>query len=498
MKLTKKHKLNLVLNEIKQSEDPTILPCTFIIMDFDKSGNNVVVEESVALEAGKTLLNKPIVASYIEVEEANTKTDNFEGHNQYIGENRYGELTVKSDTTPIGVFTTEGYKMTVNVDGVDKEVMVADAVLRRTRFSDACDLLLEWYESGIKINTSCEYLYSNFSYQDGVEYHYSPIYFEGHAILASENRGDQEIVLPAYESSKLLSFNEINKFNKLVAQAINQKGKEEKENMEFFKKVYELSHSDIRSLLYSQLESLLGEKEYSYISDVYESYFVVNLYKYDENDNLEYDKYFKFNYSKGENDVITVDGESKVEVTIKRDWVEVSEFETIQNELFAKTSEIDNLTSQLNDKEVKVNDLEQQLNTLSEEKQTVEEKFNSASETIIQLNSKVEQLTPFKEQLEKEQLEKALNEKKEFYSVKFKALNALDKFEAEDVQELISKSVYENEEGKNAILQLNSILVDMVVLKDEGNTEGTVIRETSSKREGLIPASDDFESRFSL
>ncbi|WP_342532772.1 hypothetical protein MHB40_14975 [Lysinibacillus sp. FSL K6-0057] len=491
MKLSKKHKLNLVLNEIKQSDDPTILPCTFIIMDFEKSGNNVVVEEDVVLEGGKSLLNKPIVAAYKDVEEANTKTDNFEGHNQYIGEDRYGNQIVKSNTVPIGVFTTEGYKLSINIDGKQRDVMACDAVLWRTRFPDACDLLLEWYESGIKINTSCEYLYSNYSFQNGIEYHYSPIYFEGHAILASENRGNQDIVLPAYESSKLLSFNEISKFNKLVAQAINQKDEEEREIMKFFKKVYELSHSDVRSLLYTQLETFLDKKEYSYISDVYETYFVVNTYKYDEDDNLEYDKYFKFNYSKGENDTITIDGDSKVEVTIKRDWVEVSQFESIQNE-------VKELSVQLNEKESKVAELEQQLNNISTDKKTIEEKFNTASETIVQLNSKVEHLTPFKEQFEQQELEKVLNEKKEFYSGKFEALNAKEKFESEEVQELINKTVYENEEGSKATLQLNSMLVDMVVLNKETNSEKPAIREVSSKRENLIPSSDDFDSRYSL
>lgn len=478
--MTKKHKLNLVLNEIKKSDDPTILPCTFIVLDYEKSGNNVIVAKDVALEGGKTLINKPIVAKYNEVEQPNTKTDNFGSHEQYLGEDRYGNMTVKSDTVPIGVFTTEGYELTVNIDGEDKEVMAADAVLWKTRFSDACDLLLEWYESGIKINTSCEYLYSNYSFQDGVEYHHSPIYFEGHAVLASENRGEQELVLPAYESSKLLSFNEINRFNKLVAQAINQESKEENNNMEFFKKVNELSHSDIRSLLYGQIDPTLNQNEYSWISDVYESYFVVNIYSYAEGN--EYDKYFKFTYSK-DGDVISVDLDSKTEVMVKRDWVEVSQFEAIQNEL--------------NEKEGTITDLEAKLNTATNEKSNLEKQFNEVSEKVIALSTQVEELTPFKNQVEQDKLEKALNEKKEFYSAKFKALNAIDKFNEETVQDLVSKTVLDNEEGQKAILQLNTMLVDMVVVEKQTKTEDPVIREISSKRENLIPASDDFESRYS-
>jgi hypothetical protein len=488
--LTKKHTLNLVLNEIQQSNDPTILKCTFIVLDYDKSGNNVIVEKDVALEGGKTLINKPIVAKYNEVEEANTDTDNFGSHEQYLGEDRYGNLTVKTDTVPIGVFTTEGYEMTVTIDGESKEVMAADAVLWKSRFSDACDLLQEWYDNGVTINTSCEYLYSNFSFVDGVEYHNSPIYFEGHAILASEDRGDQKEVLPSYESSRLLSFNEINQFNRLVAQAIDQPNvqKEDETMPELFKKVCELSHQDIRSLLYSKLDASLGENEYSWISDVYETYFVANIYSFAEGN--EFDSYFKFDYSKNDEDV-EVDLESKSEVKIKRDWVEVTEVQQMQNSLEEKDAKIEEMETQLNSVNEKVTEL-------TEEKDGLVVKFNEASEQLTQLNSKVEELTPFKEQVETEKFEKALNEKKEFYAAKFKALNADEKFGEEEIQELVRKAVSDTEEGTKATLQLNSMLVDMVVLKQEKETEAPVVREIASKRENLIPASNDFESRFSL
>ena len=487
--MTKKHKLHLVLNEITESNDPTIIPCTFIVLDFDKSGNNVIVEKDVALEGGKTLINKPIVAKYFEVEDENTPTDNFGTHEQYLGKDRYGNEVVKTDTTPIGVFTTEGYLMTITVDGEEKEVLAADAVLWRTRFPDACDLILEWFNNGITINTSCEYLYSNFSFNDGVEYHHSPIYFEGQAVLASENRGEKNLVLPAYETSKLLSFNQISKFNKLVAQALNQESKEEKKNMELFKKVNELSHDDIRSLLYVELEKVLTDKEYSWITDVYETYFVANVYSYEEGN--EFDTYFKFDYTRNES-VVTVAADSKTEVKVKRDWVEVSEFQAIQNELKDKSQKVDKLSAQ-------VTVLETQLNNVTLDKDKIEKQFNDLSDTVVALNTQVEELKPFKNQVEQEKLEQALNEKKDFYAAKFKALNAIEKFEDESVQQLIEKSIFENEEGKDSILQLNTMLVEMVFVKtEENNPASTVIREVSSKRENLIPTSNDFESRFSV
>ncbi|MFS1518508.1 hypothetical protein V1503_18905 [Bacillus sp. SCS-151] len=484
----KKRKLNLTLRQLNTSDDPTIVNCTFIILDFEKSGNNVIVDKDVALEGGSTLINKPIVALYNPPSEPNTSTDNFSDHAQYLGEDRYGNITIKSDTVPIGVFTTEGYELTIENDGEEIEVMAADAVLWRSRFPDAVDLIEEWYNSDVEVVTSCEYLYANYSFQNGIEYHHSPIYFEGHAILASEDRGEQRALSPAYDTSKLLSINEISKFNRLVAQAFNHSNKEEIDSMKYFKKVCELSHNDIRSLLYGQLDPTLSQNEYSWISDVYESYFVVNLYSYEEGS--EYDKYYKFNYT-NTNDVVSIDFESKSEVTLKRDWIEVTEFEQLQNSLSQKETEKKELELQLNESKTS-------LQTTLNEKKNIENKYSEASTKIIQLNSHINELSPYKNQVENEQYQSALNEKKSFYETKFTALNALEKFNEDETQSLIEKAVADSDEGKQAILQLNTILVDLVVVNKESQSQRPVIRETASKRENLIPTGDDFDSRYGL
>lgn len=248
--------------------------------------------------------------------------------------------------------------------------------------------------------------------------------------------------------------------------------------MEKFKKVFELSHSDIRSKLYAKLDATLGENEDSWISDVYETYFIVNLYSWSEENS--YDKHFKLNYTKSENDV-EIDFDSKVEVFLTRNWEEIVP-ESVQ--------------SQLNEKDQTITELQTQVNSLTETKNDIENKFNSASEKVIKLTTKVSELEPFKTRFEAKQNEEKLNEKKEFYSKKFEALKASDTFASDEVQELLSKSIYENEDGKQAILQLNSILVDLVVF-EQAKPEENVIREVSSKRENLIPASDDFDSRYS-
>lgn len=482
----RKVNLNLKLNEIKEIDDPTVVRCTYIILDFEKSHNNAIVEKDIGMELGETIINKPIVARYIPVSEPNTSTDNFTGHEASLDANKYGDLDIKLNTVPIGVFTSKGYILTINEDGEDKEVLAADALLWKSRFSDAVDLLLEWHNRGININTSCEFLYKNFSVKDGVEYVHSPVYFEGHCHLASEDRGEQGIVAPAYDSSKLLSFNEINEFSRLVAQAFDlSENSKEGENMEFFKKTFELSHSDIRSLMYQQLDPQLGESTDSYISDVYDTYFIVNIYSWA--DDNSYDKYYKINYTKGENSV-TVDFENKVEVFLTRNWEEVTPQET-QQQLNEKDEKIEELQTQLNE-------VNSAVETVKSEKETLVTQFNEASEKIVSLNSQIEELGEFKEKFETAQFEKALNEKTEFYSAKFEAVKAIEKFNSEEVQELIKTAATDGEGSVDAVLQLNTMLVDLVEVKASKQDDNTTIREMASKRENLMPDATDFDSKY--
>lgn len=235
MKGTNKKVFQLKLNEIHEVDDPTKVEAKFIILDFDVSHNKSLIQKEDAINSlSPTIINKPIVAKYIQNEDPNDGTDHFEGHNPHLDEKRDGELTIKMDTTPIGVFTSKGYIMETSTDNGVKEVLVADAILWKDRFEDAVDLLMEWHSNGVNINTSCEILYQNYEVKDGVEHIKSPIWMSGHAILNSEERGGYPVIKPAYDSSRLVSINELNKFNRLVAQAMSQNQKEdekmEKEN----------------------------------------------------------------------------------------------------------------------------------------------------------------------------------------------------------------------------------------------------------------------------
>ncbi len=475
---------DIQINAINETDNPTKKEVTFILHGFDVSHNYAFIAKETAEKALPSLKGMPIVAHYKEKTSVDANDDSLGSHEvEFSRDRETGEPIVSMGTVPIGVFTEDAYITTItDKDGNEKEVVAGNGILWASRFPNVVGLLKEWVDEGITVVSSMEILYDSYKVEDGIT-EILNYFYEGHCVLNSQDRGEgREKVYPAYDESRL---------TKLVAEAVNQDKKEDGK-MPKFKKVYELSHSDIRSLLYTQLESHLSEGEYSWITDVYETYFVANIYKYNsETDELEYDKYYKFDYTKGENDAISINGESKVEVQLKRDWVETTQFEQLQNEVNEKQEKLDELKS-------KFSELELKSKTLATEKESLEKQFNDASEKVVSLSSQVEELQPFKEKFEKVEFEKSLSEKKEFYSAKFEALNALEKFEEESVQELIEKAVFDNDEGKQATLQLNSILVDMVEVKEKVKDGEPVIREVSSKRENLVEHEDDFDSRYGL
>lgn len=450
--MQKKSKFHLVLNSVQSNEDPTLLNATFIVHDFDKSWNGQVVTKEVALENAYTLKNKPLVAKYYPVEEDYSSTDGLGSHEQFLGVDRYGNPDIKTDTVPIGVITSEGYLLTID----SKEVLAVDGVLWRERYSDVCELLLEWFQRGIKIISSVEYLYKNFTRRDGIEYIESPIIYSGHCLLNSEQRGDHVIIAPAYDVSQLLSFNDLNQFNRLVAQAINQNDREE--DLTMFKKVCELSHDDIRSLLYGTLSDVLSDEEYydSWIVEVYEDRFIYQTWIPEVGV-----KFYEVTYSKSDDEIIHANFEDKVEVREEREWVKDETLTVLEEQLNESVSKVKQLT-----------------------------------DTVTSLNTKILELESYKEKYEKDQYEYALNEQMTFYEEKFDAVSAIDTYQSDEVKNLIKLSLNENEEGIKAKLQLNSMILELVKPTIEKANSG--FKESANKRGRLIDTESDFKSRYSI
>jgi uncharacterized coiled-coil DUF342 family protein len=305
--------------------------------------------------------------------------------------------------------------------------------------------------------------------------------FDGHCCLGTN-------IAPAYDSSKLISFN--NKWNKALNERkfnqnqnqetdidINNKLNNQKEDevmAEMFKKVCELSFDDIRALIYGQLKGVLSENEYDYswISDVYETYFILSYWNDDTH------KYYKVSYTKVE-EVITIDWENRNEVYLYQEWREIPEVQQVLNSITEKDDTIKTLNSTIE--------------TLTTEKEGLTVKFNEATDSITELSKQVNEMKPIVETYNNAQTEKALNDQKVKFEEKFVALNAKAKFDTDEVQDLIKKSINNTEEGKAAILSLNSILVDLV----KPVKETKEVKEFNSREmKNLIDTKDSFESRY--
>lgn len=394
----KKHVFEIEVTSMTETDDPTKKFVEFILHDFEISHNSTRIKEEVAIPALPSLKGMPIVLKYHKVSEAGANDDALGGHEVVIVEDREGELDIRTDTIAIGSFTDEATIVEVLVDGVNKKVVKGNGVLWASRYPDIIALLQEWWDAGIPIKSSMEILFDEYSVKDGVLDVENYVY-EGHCILNSEERNGHKIVNPAYDSSQ------ITKFQKLVAQALGKEGEDE----EMYRKYFELSHGDIRSLLDSAMKADMAEQDYwdSWITAVYDDKFVYNLWTSGST------KYYVVNYVKSENEV-TVDWDSKQEVFKKEEWIPVA-------------TEIQSLQAERNEYKEKLEEAEKQLNQFAEKQ--------------------------FEENVEKQ---------KEFYSAKFEAFGEKEKFESEEVQSLVVNSAKSGKEADEATVKLSKMLLEML------------------------------------
>lgn len=483
----KKGMFHMKLNSIEQNpDDPSLLDALFIIHDFNPSWHNQVVTEEVAEANMKSLINKPIVCKYIP-KSKNDGLDALTDHEEYIDEDRNtGEPFINTDTNAVGVFTDVYIGDFTDENNVTKRVLYGKAVLWFDKCRNVCLLLDEWVSNGIVVPASIEYMYCNYNVKDGVEYLQSPLIYLAHALLNAEDRNNYPQVYPAYDSARLASLNE--EWNKAVAQISNSKDKEKKEecnNMEIFKKVCEISQGDLLSKIYDSLSKVMLAEDYNkmWISayDVYDNYFIYESWG---GDGYEY---YKVNYTKNdEENAVDVDYEGRAKVERQTKWVEVV------NQLEEKTKEVEELQVSINNKEETIKTLTSEKEVLAKEKEDLSKKFNDTTTTLAEINEKLEKLKEVEETYNAEKFEQALNERKTEFEIKFKGLNAEDKFKTEEVQNLIEKSITDD----NALITLNSMLVDLIPEKKEEKKDDIIKDFNTKKIENLTPKDNSFEARY--
>jgi cation transport regulator ChaB len=493
----KKGMCNLKLNSITSVDnDPLLSKLTFSILDFNVSGNKQIIDKDLAIEASPTLKGKPLLCVYSE----NTNTiddpnDHFNDHGECEKVDRYGNEYIGTNSIAIGTALEGGYITTIiNDNGEDEEILACDFYVWNDRNVEIIQLINEMNSQNIPLYSSCEYYYKNFEMKDGVEIIKSPLIFSGHCCLDSGENNSQKVE-PAYDSSKLLSFN--TKFKEAVHKAINNKNKENdliQEGDKMENKIFELlksnnaiSSGSIRWRIYDELSKVMTAEVYNnmYISE-YDIYPEEHYFTYDTYIDGEGYKLFKCSYSVDGEDNVAVDYANVQEVEYRVDLQPVAELQTSLN---TKTTELEQANETIKSLNTQLNEKEETIKSLNTEKSTVVEKFNSASDTVVSLNSKVDELTskvevmqPLIDQYNQEKFEKALNSATEDYKDKFNKVGALEIFEEESTKELIKKTLNsKTEESNEAKFQLNQLIIDNIKgISNEKDEDETIVKSINS------------------
>lgn len=133
-------------------------------------------------------------------------------------------------------------------------------------------------------------------------------------------------------------------------------------------------------------------------------------------------------------------------------------------------------------------------NDLEEENQQLKSDLEKVNALVLELSNKIEAMKPIVDKYEQEEAErieeknrKAKEEKINYYKNKFESLNALDKFESEEVKNLLENCITD----EKATSKLNSIIVDLIansINKKETRTIKPIVKSNLDKKlENLIP-----------
>lgn len=483
---------NIVINEIKETDDSTILNVRMCVMDSLPSPNGWIVGGDELEKRANTLVNKPIVCRYY-------CEDNNQFGTDYIGDHEESKVVARgtngnviipyNNTVSIGVITQTEI---VEIEDGEKQLW-ADGVLWLTKEFNSVSLIHEWANNGIVINTSVEWGISEgtSTFANGVEYMHD-ITFTGLCVLNSRDNGIKPVVYGNYACSNLqFATNEmVQQFNNAIKTDIDNIGiniENEKEGdcveNKFLIALNQLSLGETRDKVMTALSKILTAEEYNNAW--------ISLYGITDT-TITYDTYidgkgwidYKFNYTKSEDDEIVIDEASKVEVGYDVVLVE----KAVMNTLETKVNELQGVVEEKATLETTITELQERLNNITDDLTKVSEEKVELSETILTLNTKVNELEPYKLKADEAAYDEALNKEMSYYESKFNALNGADKFATDEVKGLV-KDLLEVEKKDNAKITLASMLVDLVqpVVTQVNNSKKQVVSEPTSTVSNLIP-----------
>lgn len=422
-KESKKGQYLVSINQLSDvTDDPTIKRAKVSVFDFNLSGNGQIITEEIARENIHTLIGKRITCQYIP-REANDGVDALGDHGVDFSVDRNGDLTMVTDTTAVG-FIENAY--------IENDAVYADVVLwADDKYADIVGLLDEWIQRGININMSVEYYYYNYNLKDGIEYIQSPIYFNGHTLLNSEDRGEVATIRPAYECAKLLSMNDINKYNKVVNNLESKNNKEgAKVDLEKLQAELETSKNELEASK-NELEKVKGELEAS------------------------------------KNDLVKTNEELE---SSKNKINELNEkVISLNEELGAKATELETAKAEA---EKSINELNEKIEAMKlivdkYNEEQFEKSFNEKSEYYKEKFNKVNALEVFEEDSTQELIKQSVNSDE---AIAKEAMFSLNSLIVENINISLNSADPVVEEGEESVLNGTASISINSVIPEEGNS----------------------------
>lgn len=342
-----------------------------------RNRNGSYISDEFAEKLIKTLPYTPIKGIYDE------DSEDYTDHGEERSEGRiYGIVPENFN------FAWEKY---LDEDGVEREYACADVLLYTALYKEANDIKgksqsMELYKPSIKgqwINTNGQ---TTYKYSDGC--------FLGLQVL-----GDS--VTPCFEGSSFFSLKDeqvFALFTKLFEKIDNlSKGGNNQMNINFA-----LSDNQKQNAIFKALNT---DTVRYFVLDTYDDYAIVY--------NLEQDKYEKVNYTKNEDDSISVadnfeemftefvTASEKKALDSLRTKTEEQTFEAVANTYEENVKTISNI-------EIALNNKEQELSTLKQDKEKVDEKIVELNSQISQYEIDLNALKEFKAQVVKKDKEKVI------------------------------------------------------------------------------------------
>lgn len=477
---------------LSENENKTELNAKVLICPLDESNlNNVGIKKADALKDNQylTLNTQPAVAKVVVNE--NDELD-FSGHNvkQITVEDENGNPVTKYifDTVPIGVFTSTSIE-DIELDGVTKSCIVAN-VSFWLRYKNAISVINRLFAEN-NLHVSWEISYTDYTVQSGTKW-LTSFYFVGVAVLGST-------VLPAYPDAGVMEISEINKFKNEFSEALILDLKKNKEliklstkseaeenlnnenitssiNNEEDNKINDNIQGGIKDMsekaketikenssltdndLYTKVRQAINNAtdDWFYIAYLFPLEFRCYAYRWDD---LE-TEFTEFKFTVNSDDTVSITSQAKMQLN----FVPVSDVETQISERDTKISELE---GKLQDKEKELSEKVDALTKVAEE--------SKAKDTQIS------ELTPFKEQVEKANAEKAkaeLSEKREKLKA-YATKGGYIKAEELETSEEIKSAIAEVDESK-----IKGIIADRIIAELDKKEA-----EQSSKSEGEVETS---------